>query len=287
MRGGGLLGLIYFSVSPEESSSVPPLVKKESTDNDETILPSPTSGPPNIPSLLKNLLNTPLKKSQLSLKSKSDNLMLPYDPENLENNTNNNTDNEDSFNFLKPERITKHQKHSPKKDLSMDYDETHCDITASLSILQHVDMMSPSKRPLAENKNIVNVSSHNVDAAGDSSMSLLHPENLHNPSEDNMKRKILEPVEPVYKEPVLRKKAEKRALPGWSCDQCRLLTKRRQFYDELYKDNPEMLAKKMDECSKHRGRNNPARPNTPEGFWNPRWDVPDNTEEFNRRNNAI
>lgn len=60
-----------------------------------------------------------------------------------------------------------------------------------------------------------------------------------------------------------------------------------QFYDELYKDNPEMLAKKMDECSKHRGRNNPVRPKTPEGFWNPRWHVPDDTEEFNLRNNAV
>lgn len=46
-----------------------------------------------------------------------------------------------------------------------------------------------------------------------------------------------------------------------------------------------MLAKKIEECSKHRGRTNPVRPKTPEGFWNPRWDVPHDTEEFNRRNN--
>nr|XP_034832444.1 protein gamma response 1-like [Maniola hyperantus] len=86
---------------------------------------------------------------------------------------------------------------------------------------------------------------------------------------------------PVYKEPTVRKKAEKRALPGWSCDQCKI------FYDELYKDDPEMLAQLMDECSKHRGRTNPVRPNTPGGFWDPRWDVPQDTEEFNRRNNAV
>ncbi|XP_063826014.1 uncharacterized protein LOC135075515 [Ostrinia nubilalis] len=114
----------------------------------------------------------------------------------------------------------------------------------------------------------------------DASMSLLRPEPkaAKVSPEDKAKRKL--PVEPVYKEPTVRKKAEKRVLPGWSCDECKT------FFDELYQNDHEMLAKKMEECSKHRGRNNPARPKTPEGFWNPRWSVPSDTEEFNRRNNA-
>ncbi|RVE44691.1 hypothetical protein evm_010649 [Chilo suppressalis] len=260
------------------------LVKKESTDNDETILPSPTSGPPKYPSLLKNTLkSSPFKKPPLSLKTKSECKFAQNDDYEKINSPiikNEQSENyEESINLLNPLRIPKDTKENcTKKELSMDYDETHCEIASSLSILQRVDMLSPSKRPLEENKNIVNVSPQPVT---DSSMSLLVPEKTRDAAEDNVKSKILDRVEPVYKEPVLRKKAEKRALPGWSCDECK------NFYAELYKDNPEMLAKKMEECSKHRGKNNPVRPNTPEGFWNPRWDVPDDTEEFNRRNNAV
>ncbi|KOB75657.1 putative dna endonuclease rbbp8 [Operophtera brumata] len=54
----------------------------------------------------------------------------------------------------------------------------------------------------------------------------------------------------------------------------------KRFYGELYKDDPVMLAKKINECSKHRGKHNPERPKTPPNFWNPRWHVPDNTEDL-------
>ena len=48
-----------------------------------------------------------------------------------------------------------------------------------------------------------------------------------------------------------------------------------------------MLAKKINECSHHRGVNNPTeKSKAPAGFWNPRWDIPNDTEEFNKRNNV-
>lgn len=34
-------------------------------------------------------------------------------------------------------------------------------------------------------------------------------------------RKTPEKLEDIYKEPTVRKKAEKRALPGWSCEECK------------------------------------------------------------------
>ncbi|CAG9562116.1 unnamed protein product [Danaus chrysippus] len=144
------------------------------------------------------------------------------------------------------------------------------DVEDSINILQNYPK-SPTKKPLNENVNIVNKS---VD--GESRSSLVKPPTTANTAQNNQLYK----VEPLFKEPSVRTKAEKRSLPGWSCDECR------EFFDELYKDDPVMLARKMNECSKHRGRNNPVRPNTPGGFWEPRWDVPDDTEEFNRRNNV-
>lgn len=48
-----------------------------------------------------------------------------------------------------------------------------------------------------------------------------------------------------------------------------------------------MLSKLMGECSKHRGRHNPVRARTPPGFWEPRWNVADDTDTFNRQNNAL
>ncbi|KAL0839071.1 hypothetical protein ABMA28_017053 [Loxostege sticticalis] len=282
--------LMTVNKNSQSESNVQLLVKKESTDNDDTILPSPTSG---YPSLLKNNVNSPMKfKRPLCLKNKSE---VKIEKSNLENSPikvfpSRNEDPEESINLLKPVRfITKLDENSPTKVKPMDDDETHCEIPSSLSILEHhaleqeggspLKPVSPAKRPLGENQNIINMHDR-VDT--NASMSLLHPEpKLPKVSpEDMAKRKLPAPVEPIYKEPTVRKKAEKRALPGWNCDECK------NFYDELYADDPEMLAKKMDECSKHRGKNNPARPKTPEGFWNPRWSVPRDTEEFNRRNNA-
>ncbi|VVD05896.1 unnamed protein product [Leptidea sinapis] len=157
-----------------------------------------------------------------------------------------------------------------EENVEMDADE-------SMSLLEknRKSPLSPKKKPMSENINVTNVAEPVIE----SSMSILRQDyNKISPVNDKCKRTA---PEPVYKEPVIRKKAEKRALRGWSCDECKT------FYGELYKDDPEMLAMKMDECSKHRGKNNPIRPKTPPGFWNPRWDVPTDTEEFNRRNNAM
>ncbi|XP_045518139.1 uncharacterized protein LOC123710351 isoform X4 [Pieris brassicae] len=160
-----------------------------------------------------------------------------------------------------------------KKEIT-DYDET---ILPSPTSGPFLLPQIPQKAPLSENHNVLNTQ---VDM--ESSLSILQRNARISPPQTTLpKRTKLELLEPVYKEPTLRKKSDKRALPGWSCDNCM------QFYGTLYADNPDMLAQKMEECSKHRGRNNPIRPSTPNGFWDIRWDVPTDTEEFNRRNNAV
>ncbi|XP_047991841.1 uncharacterized protein LOC125230653 [Leguminivora glycinivorella] len=234
--------------------------------------------------------------------------------ENVENKSENSDIKikmEESINLLRPSRFRTPER-SPAK--LKDPDETECNIDASMSLFQHVqklekmspdhkNMCSPTKRPLAENINVTNLETQ---CDTEASVSLLNPNHfvdkkdpetpsknpalVRNPVAESIIKKDLEKLGPkresekadvMFKEPTVRRKAEKRALPGWSCDECK------NFYAELYKNDPVMLAKKMDECSKHRGRQNPARPKTPPGFWNPRWDVPEDTEEFNRRNNAV
>ncbi|XP_061715814.1 uncharacterized protein LOC133524048 isoform X2 [Cydia pomonella] len=225
---------------------------------------------------------------------------------------------EDSINLLRPPRFRTPER-SPAK--LKDPNETECNIDSSISLLHHVQKLektspdrknicSPTKRPLAENINFTNLQTqcdteasvsllnhnHFIDNKKDLESPNKNPtfqglerEANRNPVIESIIKKDLERLEPkrengkvdvIFKEPTVRKKAEKRALPGWSCDECK------NFYAELYKNDPVMLAKKMDECSKHRGRRDPARPRTPPGFWDPRWDVPEDTEEFNRRNNA-
>ncbi|XP_050350955.1 uncharacterized protein LOC126773808 [Nymphalis io] len=259
-------------------------VKKELLENDDTILPSPTNGP---------VVQLPIFKS--IIKESPSKLIKPFPVSKIkmEDETNNSdTENkfageivkkevEDSINLLKqyPNRFK-----SPLKMKDKLNDETHC-ADESISLLQHVKKIdekikrvnSPNKRPLVENVNSMNTQKL---ADTQSSMSILQQDIGHIEAKTEIGKRIKN-IEPVYKEPVLRKKAEKRALPGWSCEECK------NFYDELYKDDYEMLARKMDECSKHRGRNNPIRPKTPDGFWNPRWEVPQDTEEFNLRNNAM
>ncbi|XP_063364133.1 uncharacterized protein LOC134652864 [Cydia amplana] len=226
---------------------------------------------------------------------------------------------EESINLLRPPRFRTPER-SPAK--LKDPNETECNIDSSISLFQHVQKLektspdhnnicSPTKRPLAENINLTNLQTqcdtetsvsllnhnHFVDNKKDVESPNENPtfekfvrETKRNPAIESIVKKDLEKLEPkrengkvdvIFKEPTVRTKAEKRALPGWFCDECK------NFYAELYKNDPVMLAQKMDECSKHRGRQNPARPKTPPGFWNPRWDVPQDTEEFNRRNNAV
>ncbi|XP_063536133.1 uncharacterized protein LOC134745929 isoform X2 [Cydia strobilella] len=226
---------------------------------------------------------------------------------------------EESINLLRPPRFRTPER-SPVK--LKDPNETECNIDSSMSVFQHVknlentspdhkNICSPTKRPLAENINFTNLQTqcdteasvsllnhnHFIDNMKDLESPNKNPtfhglerETKRNPAIESIVKKDLERLEPkrengkvdvIFKEPTVRKKAEKRALPGWFCDECK------NFYAELYKNDPVMLAKKMEECSKHRGRQNPARPRTPPGFWDPRWDVPQDTEEFNRRNNAV
>ncbi|XP_022115115.2 uncharacterized protein LOC110993239 isoform X2 [Pieris rapae] len=254
-RGTGRLKQSRLNVLKEKSSLVVDLtcspeairsdddkcnVKKEVPDYDETILPSPTSGPFLLPQMFKSMSRdspSKFKKPQSPPKLKLE------ETENL---------------------------HDKNRTDSITYTQY------SIDLMKHC-RRNPQKAPLRENNNVLNTQ---VDM--ESSLSILQRNARISPPQTILpKRTKLEPVQPVYKEPTLRKKSEKRALPGWSCDNCM------QFYGTLYADNPDMLAEKMEECSKHRGRNNPIRPSTPDGFWDIRWDVPTDTEEFNRRNNAV
>ncbi|XP_072948991.1 uncharacterized protein [Epargyreus clarus] len=262
-------------------------IKQEVIENDDTIFPSPTSGPV-FPILFKSLTekSPPKFKKPLSLirgkleKAKETELIENIKPDVDATNF---SHLEESVDLLKGYN---NGLISPKKCKSEK--KSPVQANESMSLLQQVNNMgaindkqcySPSKRPLAENVNI-----SNTPCDSDSSMSILRRD-INNikmePKDEKPKRSKSEIIGPVYKEPTVRKKADKRALPGWSCDECK------QFYSEIYKDKPEMLLKMMNECSKHRGKNNPIRPKTPPGFWNPRWDVPEGTEEFNRQNNAI
>lgn len=220
--------------------------KRVPTENDDTIQPSPTSE-----STMFGMSKLKTKESPLKLKRpKCLSLIKKENISNIEWENNENdlfkteTEMEHSINILNPlpQRFIKENKPlTPVKIENVDEDATHCDTALSGSLLQE-------------------------DAGCDG-----------NPTD----RKLPEFAEPMYKEPTIRKKGEKRALPGWSCEGCK------NFYGELYKDDPVMLAKKIEECSKHRGRHNPERPKTPPNYWNPRWNVPEDTEELNRMNNAV
>lgn len=254
-------------------------IKKEILENDDTILPSPTSGP---------TVQFPMYKSVT--KDSPSKFKIPSEYKCKLEKRDSNTENvfvkdavvkygDDSINLLQqfPNRFK-----SPLKKDKIE-DVTHCP-DESISLLQRSNKIkeksktnSPKKSPLTENANLMNMQQ----PESQQSVSILQQDIMQDVQSEIIKSRPRINLEPVYKETVSRKKSEKRALPGWSCDECK------NFYDELYKDNPDMLAKKMDECSKHRGRNNPVRPKTPEGFWNPRWHVPDDTEEFNLRNNAV
>ncbi|CAG4955905.1 unnamed protein product [Colias eurytheme] len=256
---------------------VKPNIKKELMDNDETILPSPTSG------LAVSQIFPPkslARSSPSKFKKPSTPLKFKIEEETMMNNS---ADKMSSPTYTQCVDINKHNKPSLKliSKMSKQDENMECDADDSISLLQQnrKSPCSPKKEPLAENNNLVNTNQDDIE----SSMSILRTHlqvNKVSPTGDKpVKRAIAEG--PVYKEPTVRKKSEKRALRGWSCDECK------NFYGELYKHDPQMLEQKMDECSKHRGKNNPVRPKTPPGFWEPRWDVPTDTEEFNRRNNAI
>ncbi|XP_045536605.1 protein gamma response 1 [Papilio machaon] len=330
--------VVDLTCSPKESdyssNSMSQGIKKEVFENDDTILPSPTSGPINFSSVYKSIcksspkkakkslslnklitnkeiiwdnkenksikvedrteddfeesnvlkesnksnttpkkFNTPLSKFKLKTECTT---FVDENDENLSKEVTIDKDIEESINILRhyPERFTK----SPSKPQSPMLNLQSQEANESISLLQRINQFdkkqdggqpcSPTKRPSSPS---------DIQA----SLSVLNNNFNTKVSNKDSKRTKPIPVEPIFKEPTVRKKAEKLALPGWSCDECK------QFYDELYKDNPEMLRQKMSECSRHRGRRDPARPRTPPGYWQPRWHVPNDTDEFNRLNNAI
>lgn len=298
-------------------SNIQPLIKTASLENDDTILPSPTSERTNF-----TLYKSPLKFKKpppLKLKTKTEKTSVVFkkkDPD-VENNMlkvekrdvgdvlcvddMNNCNSvtytqDDSINILHPDRLSKlvtksfpiNQKqdqiteNSPKKQKLCK--KIFHDTQSSVSVLQHVknlddvhkidSQLSPSKVPLSENINATNIPEDEME----SSMLLLPRDYKLQSATENVKRRLVELVE-VREESTPRTRAEKRQLPGWACEKCV------NFFSELHKDDPEAMWKKINECSHHRGVNNPERPKTPPGYWNPRWKVPEDTEEFNRRNN--
>ncbi|KPJ01839.1 hypothetical protein RR46_06135 [Papilio xuthus] len=331
--------VVDLTCSPKESdyssNSMSQSIKKEVFENDDTILPSPTSGPINFSSVYKSMCKSSPRKMKKTLslnklKTKEaicDNkenksikveditkddmeeisiikesnkssttpkkfktplsifnmktectTFVDENNENLSKEVTADKEIEESINILKhyPERFTK----SPLKPQSPILNLQNQEANESISLLQRINQFdkkqdceqpcSPTKRPSSPSDVPASLSLLNNNFAAKISN-----------NKDIFKRTKPVPVEPIFKEPTVRKKAEKLALPGWSCDECK------QFYDELYKDNPEMLRQKMSECSRHRGRRDPARPRTPPGYWQPRWHVPNDTDEFNRLNDAI
>ncbi|CAG4940561.1 unnamed protein product [Parnassius apollo] len=323
-------------------------IKKEFTENEDMILPSPTSGPINLSAAFKKgLKDSPSKLGNSSsahkFKSKTESKCVKNENNNSVKEDIEVIEVKDSVNVLKEYNRCKNSPSKLKKPLSMNKLKTEIsstfvdennenvphgkneakdieesmdillhfpnrlpssptkqehstpvkskiqnseDVNESMSLLQRInkfdklqpeektDPCSPSKRPLLENI---------MPSQSQSSMSVLQT-NFNakvTTSCENVKRTKPDVIDPIFKEPTVRKKSEKQALPGWSCDQCE------QFYAELYKDDPEMLRQKMDECSRHRGRRDPARARTPPGFWQPRWHVPVDTDEFNRLNDAL
>ncbi|XP_026327545.1 uncharacterized protein LOC113235842 isoform X2 [Hyposmocoma kahamanoa] len=308
------------------------LIKKESSDNDDTILPSPTSGPGLPVNFLLSKTDTkennqkfkkPISLSRTKTKIKEE---VNSPMKQLDKNTEDDEimEMEHSINILQYNRyqnrpkcspvkmknrpLISPKKSSPKKESKspkskspktfpvkaepMEEDITHFD-DASISILQQVEELavrqteifkdnciSPTKGPLVENINVTNISSTQTNVE-DSISILQNPKvTTGNNVQDNDIRKTPEKLQPVYKELLPRKKAEKQALPAWLCDECK------DVLNDLYANDPEKVARIVARCSKHRGKTNPIRPKTPPGFWYPRWEVPEDTEEFNRRNNV-
>lgn len=58
-----------------------------------------------------------------------------------------------------------------------------------------------------------------------------------------------------------------------------------QFYEAAFKGNEAMIREKMNECSRHRGKFNPEREDTPAGFWDLNMPPTQDTEAFNMMNN--
>ncbi|XP_063825919.1 uncharacterized protein LOC135075405 [Ostrinia nubilalis] len=130
--------LMAMNKSSQPETIVQALVKKESTDNDDTILPSPTSGPNNYPSLLKNPIKSESFKRPLCLKNKSEDKINKCNVENSpkKKSTKRQEEPDESINLLKPARFMKMLDENSPIKVQMD-DETHCEIPSSLSILEH------------------------------------------------------------------------------------------------------------------------------------------------------
>ncbi|GBP55299.1 hypothetical protein EVAR_43053_1 [Eumeta japonica] len=241
-------------------------VKVESIENDDTIMPSPTSGP-----------------IKLDFVSGTRNLKKFESPNKI----------------FTSNSMTKYMQNDLKYSLEKIEDSDHTIKGHNMEIEDSsIDLLHPEKIKHTDNKEMcVEISmEHGLDHETDSSISLLkcleknedgQKLNLNTATENSLLKQRncvpvvkKENVEHIYKEPAPRKKAEKKSLPGWKCDQCR------NFYGVLHKDDPVMLEKRMSECSKHRGRTNPIQPQTPPGLWDPRWHVEEDTEVFNKQNNV-
>ncbi|XP_068633488.1 uncharacterized protein [Battus philenor] len=305
-------------------------IKKEVMDSEDTILPSPTSGPVNYTSVFKSITKDSPKKTRkiLSIPKTKAPDVSDNDKENKSFEDMDATDME-VMNVLKDSNRGMHSPDKWKKPLSLSKlktehtivddqkntsndKERHKEVEESMALLKNF----PNGFPTSPKQDRTPSKPHQVanDDANES-MSLLqnmkfddkHTLCPNSPGkrsthegvqatdivlkpnlslnrmdgDNNVKRTKSDLKQPVFKEPTVRKKSEKQALPGWSCEECK------QFYEELYKDDPKMLREKIEACSRHRGRSDPVRPRTPPGFWQPRWHVPSDTDEFNRLNDAL
>jgi len=58
---------------------------------------------------------------------------------------------------------------------------------------------------------------------------------------------------------VIRKKEERKALNGYTCNQCK------EFYENVFGKNTDKYKEVIQLCSRHRHKHTP--PSTPPGFW--------------------
>lgn len=250
-------------------------------DDDEIILPSPTSDVTRLQfqSMSKRSLKSMEKPSPQKIMKNMTMIKTEFEPEDIHIDA-------DATNCI---------------ELELDQQtNSKCMAPPLMKLNPKKSSSAKKKSPLALNKNVNNISNTYTQYNTNVSLSVL--DGQHVVSKENIDFRIVkqEDIKPcavkqediklcnkwdgmespqfIYKEESVRKKAEKRKLLGWCCSKCK------EYYEEAYKGDEERLEKVKQATSKHRGRFNPEKCATPPGFWDMRFSPPEDTEAFNRQN---
>ncbi|XP_046678926.1 uncharacterized protein LOC124366424 isoform X2 [Homalodisca vitripennis] len=126
------------------------------------------------------------------------------------------------------------------------------------------DMVLPSPDRLSRTSFVWNAKS--LETMEDPDMTVFNPAItstcLH--VENSYDRLPQVPKSPKYKyrRDTVRKRDERKKLPGQDCDQCA------KYYEAAGLDNTQEIRSRMNACSRHRDKYQ-IRMNTPPGFWDP------------------